>query len=221
MIGLGGFTYMASAGNTYMIKRGKGMITDAIVGLVVALLIWLILNIINPDLVNLTIDPLPGLSFDTNGTGAAVAGGADVVSSGDRCKPIPDSELVTIKPEATQGGAEKTTKDTAERFYKMREAAAKDNIDLKVTDGYRTESEQVSLWNQLGQDTKKVARPCSLGGGGSNHQQGHALDIAVGCGNPSSNCSTATYKWLKANGGKFGFYNNLPTDPPHWSATGK
>ncbi len=73
MIGFGGFTYMASAGNTSMIKKGKGMITDAIIGLVVALLIWLVLNIINPDLVNLSIDPLPGVSFDPASTGATTA----------------------------------------------------------------------------------------------------------------------------------------------------
>lgn len=73
MIGFGGFTYMASAGNTSMIKKGKGMITDAIIGLVVALCIWLILNIINPDLVNLSIDPLPELTFDPGNSGADAA----------------------------------------------------------------------------------------------------------------------------------------------------
>jgi hypothetical protein len=73
MITVGGFTYMASAGNTYAIKKGKGMITDAILGLVVALFVWLILNIINPDLVKLEINPLKGLTFDPGGTGANTA----------------------------------------------------------------------------------------------------------------------------------------------------
>ncbi len=84
MIGFGGFTYMASAGNTSMIKKGKGMITDAIIGLVVALLIWVILNIINPDLVNLQITPLKGVSFDPGGTGtttAAETSGAEAAKS--------------------------------------------------------------------------------------------------------------------------------------------
>lgn len=74
MIGFGGFTYMASAGNTSMIKKGKGMITDAIIGLVAALCIWLILNIINPDLVNLKIDPLPQTKFTANQAGGTPAG---------------------------------------------------------------------------------------------------------------------------------------------------
>jgi hypothetical protein len=66
MIAVGGFTYMASAGNTAAIKKGKGMITDALLGLVIALFAWFILNVINPDLVNLKIDPLDPLSFDAN-----------------------------------------------------------------------------------------------------------------------------------------------------------
>lgn len=82
MIGFGGFTYMASAGNTSMIKKGKGMIADAIIGLVVALCIWLVLNIINPDLINLKIDPLPGLEFDSNGAGATTAANNTAGQSG-------------------------------------------------------------------------------------------------------------------------------------------
>lgn len=82
MIGFGGFIYMSSAGNTYMIKKGKGLITDAIVGLVVALIIWLILSIINPDLVNLKIDPLPGVSFDPAGEGEIIAGENSIEEGG-------------------------------------------------------------------------------------------------------------------------------------------
>lgn len=226
MIGIGGFTYMASAGNTAMIKKGKSMITDAVVGLVVALLIWLILNIINPDLVNLQIDPLPGLNFNQTGSsGGGVVGmlvdqAIGTANIAARCNPIPDSELVTIRSEATSGGAERTTRDTAERFYQMREAAARAGIDLKVTDGYRTEEEQVNLWNQ--NNGVNTARPCSMGGAGSNHQQGDALDIAVGCPNPSPNgCNTSTYNWLKNNGGAYGFRNAIPTDPLHWSRSGR
>jgi hypothetical protein len=227
MIAVGGFTYMASAGNTSAIKKGKGMITDALLGLVIALFAWLILNIINPDLVNLRIDPLEKLDFEANvslnnppenidggptdGTGSDVQG---------RCTPIPDAQLVSININMTKGGAQfRTTQDTAERFYKMHAAAKKADIDLKVTSAYRTEAQQVGHWNRL--NGKNVAKPCSLGGNGSNHQQGTALDISVGCGNPSSGCNTETYKWLKQNGGQFGFNNNLPTDPPHWSKSGK
>ncbi len=64
MIGMGGFTYIASAGNTHTMAKGKGMIQDALYGLIIALATWLILNIINPDLVNLTIETPSTLDFD-------------------------------------------------------------------------------------------------------------------------------------------------------------
>ena len=115
--------------------------------------------------------------------------------------------------------------DILEKFKAMRAAALKDGVDLKVTDGWRPEKEQVDLFNKFCPTgtcgTKKAARPCTMDGNGSNHNSGTALDIAVGCGNPSSGCNTKTYQWLKKNGGTYGFLNNLPTDPPHWSPTGK
>ena len=58
MITIGGFQYMTtdSIGNK---TEGRNKIQDAIIGLLIALLIWLILFTINPDLLkfNLDIDP--------------------------------------------------------------------------------------------------------------------------------------------------------------------
>jgi hypothetical protein len=220
MIGFGGFTYMASAGNTSMIKKGKGMITDAIIGLVVALLIWLILNIINPDLVNLSIDPLPGVSFDPGGSGANIAAGG----TGDRCTAIPEANLTTID-------GFQMLKSTGSNFLAMKEAAKSAGITLELRSGYRSPQRQKEIWDQYGcklqsgkavcTGGKSVAIPCSLGGGGSNHSTGEAIDINVGCGNGTAGCNTKIYNWLKINGAKYNFYNNLPKDPPHWSATGK
>lgn len=113
MIGFGGFTYMASAGNTSLIKKGKGMITDAIIGLVVALLIWLILNIINPDLVNLKIDPLKGINFDPGGTGATITGENNLGDGGttsslpaqEAAKKLLDHPNVTLLNSSSCGAA--------------------------------------------------------------------------------------------------------------------
>ncbi len=52
MILLGGFMYLTSAGNASQTGKAKGVITDAIIGLVLALTSWLLLYTINPDLVN-------------------------------------------------------------------------------------------------------------------------------------------------------------------------
>jgi hypothetical protein len=62
MIGVGGFMYIVtSAGNAGKLADAKEIITSAILGLVMALLSWLILFVINPDLVGNT---LKGVELD-------------------------------------------------------------------------------------------------------------------------------------------------------------
>lgn len=62
MIGVGGFMYIVtSAGNAGKLANAKEIITSAILGLVMALLSWLILFVINPDLVGNTLE---GVDFD-------------------------------------------------------------------------------------------------------------------------------------------------------------
>jgi len=53
MIVIGGYMYAASGGNNASMEKAKGFITDAIIGLVLALLAYLILYVINPELVNI------------------------------------------------------------------------------------------------------------------------------------------------------------------------
>lgn len=164
--------------------------------------------------------PGQGGAGEEGDTGGGTDGGG-TGGSGANC-PVPaESTMVSFPSEVVAGGSGKATRETVEKFMAMREAAKKDGIDLKISSAYRSDAAQVSLWNSLGKDTSKVAKPCSLGGGGSNHNSGTAIDIRVGCGNPSSNCNTPTYLWLKENGAKWNFRNALPTDPPHWSPSGR
>jgi hypothetical protein len=53
MIVIGGYMYAASGGNNASMEKAKGFITDALVGLILALLAYLILYIINPELVKI------------------------------------------------------------------------------------------------------------------------------------------------------------------------
>ncbi len=48
--------YMTSAGNTSSIGTAKKVMFDALAGLILALVAWLILYVINPDLVNITFN---------------------------------------------------------------------------------------------------------------------------------------------------------------------
>jgi hypothetical protein len=53
MIIIGGYMYIVSAGNNASMGKAKGVITDAIIGLLLAFFAWLILNEINPNLVQM------------------------------------------------------------------------------------------------------------------------------------------------------------------------
>jgi hypothetical protein len=59
---LGGYYYMISAGNAELASRGKEFITGALIGLVILFCAYLLLNQINPDLVNFNLDSLDGLN---------------------------------------------------------------------------------------------------------------------------------------------------------------
>ncbi|EKE15634.1 MAG: hypothetical protein ACD_11C00116G0021 [uncultured bacterium] len=55
MIVIGGFMYVSSAGNTSTAGSAKNIITDALIGLVVAMAAYLFLYVINPDLVKTSL----------------------------------------------------------------------------------------------------------------------------------------------------------------------
>ena len=90
----GAFVYLTSAGNTSRAGKGKEIIIDAIIGLVILLFTWLILNTINPDLVNLHFSSVNSVPNDSE-SGAATpnttgtvgnCGGMLTTGVGDQCK---------------------------------------------------------------------------------------------------------------------------------------
>lgn len=70
---------------------------------------------------------------------------------------------------------------------------------------YRTVGDQQVLYAKYG--SPRAAKP-----GTSNHGWGLALDLAMGGGNHSS----ATYRWLKENGPRYGFVDEVPHEDWHW-----
>lgn len=66
MIMFGGYTYLLSAGNNASMEKAKGFIFDAIAGLVLALTAYLILYVINPDLIKIKIFCDPSATNQAN-----------------------------------------------------------------------------------------------------------------------------------------------------------
>lgn len=144
--------------------------------------------------------------------------------TGANC-PVPsESSMAAFPAEASARSNVKGTPTTVQNFMTMRAAALQDGIDLKVVSGYRSDADQVAEWNShncnSGTCSSPVAKPCSLGGGGSNHNSGQAVDINNGCSPGSSSCNTSAYNWLKAHGAQYGFRNAVANDLVHWSPSG-
>jgi LAS superfamily LD-carboxypeptidase LdcB len=93
--------------------------------------------------------------------------------------------------------------------------AAPDSLNLCGW-GWRSSQRQQELWDEHGCDTGcsvPTARP-----GSSMHEQGLAIDFTSG-GQTIQSRSSAAFQWLDANAGRYGF-QNLPSEPWHWSTNG-
>jgi D-alanyl-D-alanine carboxypeptidase/Type IV secretion system pilin len=227
-----GFSFMTSGANPGSREQARTMLTNAFVGLLVVLSSWLIVDFVMKTLYsggsgfgpwNSILAPKgDGSDFcikENKSQGKLSVGeilnpGTENSSSGGgSCTAIPDSQLVTVD-------GYRLTKNTAQQYQAMKAAASKDGISLIISSGYRSPDDQLRAWKNNGCNlvggktvcaTRTAAVPCSLGGGGSNHTRGTAVDIRL---NPG------VYAWLTKNASRFGFYNKLPKDLPHWSDTG-
>lgn len=120
MIVIGGYRYAASGGNNASMERAKGFITDALVGLVLALLAYLILYIINPELVKIKmtsvtvpvspipIEVAPSSSLATAATSLLTNSNIAFASSGD-CK---DASGATVSPASSMASAKNGNSST-------------------------------------------------------------------------------------------------------------
>lgn len=62
MISVGGFMYATSAGNTSRMGTAKTIIFDSLIGIAIALLAWLFLYVINPDLVEIKLPTITSVT---------------------------------------------------------------------------------------------------------------------------------------------------------------
>lgn len=92
----------------------------------------------------------------------------------------------------------------AAAFTDLLAAAAADGITIGVTDSYRPYDVQVRLAEEKGlySEGGLAARP-----GTSEHGWGKAVDLRL---------DAAAQAWMRANGPRFGFVENVPREPWHW-----
>lgn len=116
---------------------------------------------------------------------------------------IPASALTPI------GGGHRLAAPAAAAFLDMAAAARADGVAFKVNDSYRSLDQQVEMVRRKGlySEGGLAAKP-----GTSAHGLGMAVDLQL---DPKAQA------WMRANGERFGFVEDVPREPWHWTFKGR
>lgn len=114
---------------------------------------------------------------------------------------LPDSALVEVAP------GERLQPAAAEAFLALRDAAREAGVALPVNDSYRSYQEQVDVAARKGlySEGGLAARP-----GTSSHGLGLSVDLQL---------DAQAQSWMRANASRFGFDEDVPREPWHWTYT--
>ncbi len=135
----------------------------------------------------------------------------DITTLVNKYNKLPDNyeidDLVTLDNEYSKKG-EKVREVIYNDLKKMFDDAKKDNINLNVISGFRTNEKQDTLFNNsIKKNGLDHALIYSAKPGYSEHQLGLAIDINSV---EESFKNTNEYKWLKNNSYKYGFIERYP-----------
>ncbi len=163
--------------------------------------------------------------FSSSSSGSSfVAGGSCSVSTADNCptEPVPRSEVVEI--DDANGGIVLVHRCVAESFSQLFADASADGVPLAGFGGWRDIERQRELRVTNGCPDVNTAPSSSCRTptaipGRSLHERGIAIDFRLG-NQPINSHASPGFQWLDANAGRYGF-KNLPSEPWHWSTTGR
>ncbi|MDQ5922848.1 MAG: hypothetical protein QG644_556 [Patescibacteria group bacterium] len=237
MIVMGGIQYMTSELISSK-EEGKKRITNAILGLLIALGAYLILFTINPNLLKLDVPiPVTSIGYDEEEDYQPILDNSRtaVPTSGI----IANCPLGVTRTTTANGFSFISCKDIADKVKQMIEDAARANITL-TGGGFRTAAEQIAVRKRNCGTTQydiyeKPSRNCNpqtARPGRSVHESGKAFDLK--CNGTIINWdrnpknarfgyhpeTKVCFDWLKANASRYGLYN-LPSENWHWSVNGK
>jgi D-alanyl-D-alanine carboxypeptidase len=125
------------------------------------------------------------------------------------------------------GGSITVAASIADNVQALLNAAARDGVSLCARSGYRSPEQQIELRRQncgssnyaiyympASQCSPPTARP-----GSSMHERGLAIDFSCN-GGGAIRYGNECWNWLAAHADEYGLYN-LPSEPWHWSTTGR
>jgi hypothetical protein len=191
MLIIGGFTYLTSAGNTSAISSAKHIIYGSLLGLVLALVSFIVINTINPDLTSLSVSGFTPLAIRNSGGGASGGAGGSIgvgnLAAQEAAKKILSHPNITI---STGGGKNCPAADSA-----------KENLD-QVASGKPmtlcnggTVTPSAAMFNGIlaVADTGAKFNINFLAGGGHSATSAHYKGSAVDIGPPGANTTWSKY----------------------------
>jgi hypothetical protein len=222
MLIINGVKYMGDESVFGKTEAKKNMF-GAIVGLLIALGAWALLNTINPDLtgknglnissanIELENEPVPWSTYEKGDNKNACPSGYVDVATG--ATPTSINVCSTI----------------SKNLSDLIAAAKKDGYTLSGTGSRKTSTTQALRVKNNCPDPKTPSSQCKPNAvaipGNSNHEKGLAVDF--NCNGKSMqpdkiNTNNVCYVWLTKNAGTYGFKNNFSAlkETWHWSTTG-
>lgn len=245
-----GFTWMTSVGNPEARSKGRTMLINVFVGLLILLSAWLVVDFIMKKLYNSTsygpwnsilggdadveycivatnAEHLSGLAGGLlNGIvgsegGAGTIGTGGSGSAGGGQGTGPRCSAPAPNLVTIDSAGHKLADGVAQRFIAMRTAAAAAGVTLRVTYAYRSDDEQNRIWTDTHCQNINGRNSCNGIVAGPCQQGFTGSNHLLGNAVDITNCTSGNIlPWLRANARNYQFYNNLPRDLCHWSTTG-
>jgi len=190
-----GFKLVTSGGNSDAMKYAKERFIYVVLGILLMLASWLIVDTIMRGLTGQGMNFWGRFEVDRCGSMTAPQDGnygefnlefdaeseddqhtlpAHPGGAGTNCG-VNEATLVSIPGQ----GGHRAVPYVAERFSEVQRILAQRGLSVRVTSSYRSDARQTQLWDECPRCQREgtVARPCSRGGNGSRHTSGRALDL--------------------------------------------
>lgn len=223
MIVMGGIEYMTSDLVSSK-ESGKSKIRNAVLGLLLALGSYTILNTLNPKLLDVCLNNLPEakITIDAESETTPWTGTSEITGTTTLC-----TEGYTNVSTYGQPKKINVCKSISSNLQKMLDKAKEENIILSGS-GSRTYNEQVALRRKnncpdIYNSPSKDCHPETARPGHSKHESGKAVDFTCNgksmevSGGKSSPC----FIWLTKNAWNYGRLKNLASESWHWSDDGR
>jgi len=225
MIIMGGIQYVTSELISSK-EEGKQRITQAILGLLLALGSYAILNTINKDLLNINLGDMKAVSIQIQDEDETQSS----VTDGNSCTVGATAGTCSQGLASVAGTNFVLCKSISDNVAKMVTAAKAAGYDISSGGSCRSASTQKNLRVKNCGDTSsnscdvqatKNCKPLTACPGTSMHESGLAIDFKCS-GTLITSTTNPCFVWLQANAGTYGLQNlKTGTEPWHWSTTGK